>query len=77
VPHTYIITVIAPPFLALWALGVHRTSGAEFLEASSMVGSFFNPDYFIGYIFPVSQIFLTLQCALLQFSFLSSFTSCD
>jgi hypothetical protein len=39
--------------------------------------SIFNPDYLLACIFPVLQIFLHLRCALLQFNFLSAFTSCE
>ncbi len=56
---------------------VRWTFGAEFLQASSLIGPVLYHDYSIGYIFPVSQICLHLRCALLQFNFLHAFTSCE
>jgi hypothetical protein len=56
---------------------VQLTSRAEFLQASFLIGPVLNPDYFLGYIFQVSQICLYLRRALLQFYFLHAFTSCE
>jgi hypothetical protein len=56
VPHTYICKTDACPFVS-GSSRVFWTFGAEFLGASSLVGTILNPDDFIGCIIQLSRIF--------------------